>query len=90
MMPQAEKHKALNLRTAIAALLIPAALAMLIYGFSFNSYSVRKADSQPPKKKLNLSEADLIFDTTVGGVTRESGGTLRRTYGGKPPSTCPT
>jgi hypothetical protein len=36
------------------------------------------------------SEASLIHEITIGGVTLLAEGILRRTYSGQPPSLCPT
>jgi hypothetical protein len=39
---------------------------------------------------INLSEPAMIRDVTVGGLTLNKLNELKRTYGGKPPTLCPT
>ena len=39
---------------------------------------------------VDESEAKLIREVSIGGVTLLASGLLRRTYSGEPPSLCPT
>jgi hypothetical protein len=48
-----------------------------------------KRESEQYTVALQLSEWALVFDATVGGLTRVNG-ELRRTYSGQPPALCPT
>ena len=36
------------------------------------------------------SEWTVVWEVTIGGVTRLANGQLKRTYSGKPPALCPT
>ena len=44
----------------------------------------------PADVPARVSEADLIKEVTVGGVTTNSSGGIDRTYTDKPPAQCPT
>ena len=35
-------------------------------------------------------EYAMVFEVTIGGITRLANGQLKRTYSGKPPALCPT
>jgi len=78
--------KRLNISVPLFAL----AIIILVYGIAFNSTAVVTAPNAQPDQLSNLTESEIIFDTTVGGLMRLKTGTLARTYSGKPPSTCPT
>jgi hypothetical protein len=87
------------------AILILAGLVMLTYAIAFNSVTVvaqKETDkSSAPDDKatshqagslqsLQLSEAQVVRDVTVGGLERLSTGVLKRTYTGQPDALCPT
>jgi len=94
----------LNKRLVFLVLLVPVALAALIYGTIFHSTTIlaRQSDEteeSPPETTaqqvaepagMKLREPTIIRDTTVGGLVRLDSGVIRRTYSGKPPAACPT
>lgn len=47
-------------------------------------------DDKPKLIEKTISEITATRDVTVGGLIRLQNGTIKRTYSGKPPSTCPT
>jgi hypothetical protein len=89
-------------RILTPVILILAGVAMLIYGSAFHSATVlteKKADPgdsairhAPETKHIQLSEAVMTRDITIGGLVRLDSGLIKRTYAGdKPPaSVCPT
>jgi len=94
----------LNKRLVFLVLMVPAALAALIYGTIFHSTTILAKQSDESGKNatetisqqiaepatIKLPEPGIIRDTTVGGLVRLDSGAIRRTYSGKPPSACPT
>ena len=62
--------------------------AVFIYGifFHFTNVWAQQDDSTVFAK----SEPALIKEVSIGGVTRDSSGSLKQTYTGKPPQACPT
>jgi hypothetical protein len=95
---------AFNKRLVFSFLLVPAAVAALVYGIIFHSTTILAqrideveddspdATAQHVAEPLNLDlrEPAIIFDVTVGGLVRLDSGAIKRTYSGKPPSACPT
>jgi hypothetical protein len=93
-----------NKRLIFSLLLVPAAVAALVYGIIFHSTAIlaqridEVEDDSPDAAaqrvaeplSLDLREPAIIFDVTVGGLVRLDSGTIKRTYSGKPPSACPT
>ncbi len=93
-----------NKRLIFSVLLVPAAVAALVYGFIFHSTLILaqpgdEVEEDSPHETaqhviewldLDLREPAIIRDVTVGGLVRLDSGAIRRTYSGKPPSACPT
>ncbi|MHC4459800.1 MAG: hypothetical protein ACYS6W_07450 [Planctomycetota bacterium] len=86
-----------NKRLVFSVLLVPIALAVIIYGTIFHSTTILAKQSEEPEDhqvaepaSMKLQEPTIIRDTTVGGLVRLDSGAIRRTYSGKPPSSCPT
>ncbi|MHC4758922.1 MAG: hypothetical protein ACYTE8_09705 [Planctomycetota bacterium] len=81
-------------KLTITSCLFVLAILMIVYGLGFNTTTVAiPATAQPAapgQSIIQLSESEVIFDTTVGGLRRVDSGSLIRTYSGKPPSACPT
>jgi hypothetical protein len=81
-------------RLKISIPLFILAVIIIVYGLAFNSTAVVTAPKDQPgqlsRSSLYLTESEVIFDTTVGGLMRLETGTIARTYSGKPPSACPT
>jgi len=87
----------LNKRLVFLVLLVPVALAALIYGTIFHSTTILAKQSDETEDQqvaepasMKLREPTIIRDATVGGLVRLDSGAIRRTYSGKPPSACPT
>ena len=87
----------LNKRLVFLVLLVPVALAALIYGTIFHSTTIlaRQSDETTAQQVaepagMKLREPTIIRDTTVGGLVRLDSGVIRRTYSGNPPAACPT
>ncbi len=93
-----------NKRLIFSLLLVPAAVAALVYGIIFNSITILTQTTDEVKEDspdvtaqhvaewldLDLQEPAVIRDVTVGGLVRLDSGAIKRTYSGKPPSACPT
>jgi hypothetical protein len=93
-----------NKRLIFSLLLVPAAVAALVYGIIFHSTIILAQATDEVKEDspdvtaqhvaewldLDLREPAIIRDVTVGGLVRLDSGAIKRTYSGKPPSTCPT
>ena len=93
-----------NKRLIFSLLLVPAAMAALVYGIVFHSTTILAQrrdeieDDSPDVMtqhvvewlSLDLREPAIIRDATVGGLVRLDSGAIKRTYSGKPPSACPT
>ena len=82
-------------RVVLAAILVVAGVALVIYGVTRHSRTVLLKQAEPPaaeaEKTLQESEPALIREVTVGGVLRNPSGKIERTYGeGETPSLCPT
>jgi hypothetical protein len=91
-------------RLIFSLLLVPAAVAILVYGIIFHSTNILAQasddieDDSPDVTtqhvaewlSLDLREPAIIRDATVGGLVRLDSGAIKRTYSGKPPSACPT
>ena len=82
-------------RLALAAILVAAGAALLLYGVAVHSRTVLLKQAEPPaaeaEKTIQESEPDLIREVSVGGVLRNPSGKIERTYGeGETPSLCPT
>lgn len=76
-------------RKYLAVILITAGMVLLVFGLAFHSVTILPAESDG-QETIQLSEPEIISDTTVGGVSRVGSGQIKRTYTGKAPSTCPT
>jgi hypothetical protein len=76
-------------RLFLIILIVPLALAMLVYGVFANSITVLPQQDDEASG-IELTESQVIRDVTVGGLTRLDSGTIQRTYSGKPPEACPT
>ncbi len=93
-----------NKRLIFSLLLVPAAMAALVYGIVFHSTTILAQVSDEIEEdspdataqhvaetlSLDLREPAIIRDATVGGLIRLDSGAIKRTYSGKPPSACPT
>ncbi len=93
-----------NKRLIFSILLVPAAVAALVYGIIFHSTIILAQSSDEVEEDsphettqhiaewldLDLREPAIIRDVTVGGLVRLDSGAIKRTYSGKPPSACPT
>ncbi|MHC4085346.1 MAG: hypothetical protein ACYSWZ_02880 [Planctomycetota bacterium] len=93
-----------NKRLIFSVLLVPAAMAALVYGIVFHSTTILAQASDEIEEdspdvttrhitewlSLDLREPAIIRDVTVGGLVRLDSGDIKRTYSGKPPSACPT
>jgi len=82
-------------QTVLAAILVAAGAALVIYGVAVHSRTVLLKQAEPPaaeaEKTIQESEPALIREITVGGLRRNPAGKLERTYGeGETPSLCPT
>jgi len=83
-------------RIVLAAMLVAAGAALVLYGVAVHSRTVLLKQAKPPaaavaEKTLQESEPALIREVTVGGLRRSLSGELERTYGeGETPSLCPT
>ena len=82
-------------RIVLAAILVAAGAALVIYGVAQHSRTVLLKQAEPPaaeaEKTLEESEPALIREITVGGLRRNPSGKIERTYGeGETPSLCPT
>jgi hypothetical protein len=91
-------------RLIFSLLLVPAAVAALVYGIIFHSTTIQAQASDEIEEdspdvttqhvaewlNLDLREPAIIRDATVGGLVRLDSGAIKRTYSGKPPSACPT
>ena len=83
-------------RIVLAAMLVAAGAALVIYGVARHSRTVLLKQAEPSAaaeaaKTLDESEPALIHEVTVGGLRRNPAGELERTYGeGEEPALCPT
>jgi hypothetical protein len=82
-------------RIVLAAMLVAAGAALVIYGVARHSRTVLLKQAEPPAaeaaRTLDESEPALIREVTVGGLRRRASGELERTYGeGEEPALCPT
>jgi anti-sigma factor RsiW len=83
-------------RLALAAILVAAGAALVIYGVAVHSRTVLLKQAEPPaaaegSRTIDEYEPVLIREITVGGLRRSLSGELERTYGeGETPSLCPT
>jgi len=82
-------------RIVLAAMLVAAGAALVLYGVAVHSRTVLLKQAKPPAaeaaRAIDESEPALIREVTVGGLRRSLSGELERTYGeGETPSLCPT
>ena len=82
-------------RIVLAAMLVAAGAALVIYGVAVHSRTVLLKQAEPPAaeaaRTIDESEPALVREITVGGLRRNPAGELERTYGeGETPSLCPT
>ena len=83
-------------RIVLAAILVAAGAALVIYGVARHSRTVLLKQAEPPAaaeaaRTIDESEPALIREITVGGLRRNPSGKIERTYGeGETPSLCPT
>jgi hypothetical protein len=87
-------------RLVSASLLVVVGGLCIVYSIAGSSFSVQPqaTDTQasgddgatPADVPARVSEADLIKEVSVGGVTTNSTGGIDRTYTDKPPAQCPT
>ena len=82
-------------RIVLAAMLVAAGAALILYGVARHSRTVLLQQAEPPAdeaaKTIDESEPALIREVSIGGVRRNPAGQLERTYGeGETPSLCPT
>jgi len=83
-------------RIVLAAILIAAGAALVLYGVARHNRTVLLKQAEPPAaaegaRTIDESEPGLIREVTVGGLRRNPAGELERTYGeGEEPALCPT
>jgi len=82
-------------RIVLAAMLVAAGAALVIYGVARHSRTVLLKQAEPPAaegaRTIDEPEPALIREITVGGLRRNPSGKIERTYGeGETPSLCPT
>jgi hypothetical protein len=83
-------------RIVLAAILVAAGAALVIYGVARHSRTVLLKQAEPPAaaeaaRVIDEPEPALIREITVGGLRRNPSGKIERTYGeGETPSLCPT
>lgn len=81
---------------AVSLALVAAGIIMLAYGLAGHrlevlKFGVDKSTALSPQSRLELGEADIIRDVTIGGLVL-NGTVIQRTYGGEavPADFCPT